>query len=240
VRIDKDACIACELCVPYCPMGAITIDDVAVIDQEECVDCGACSKSKVCPVDAFVYEEPPWPRLLRGEFSNPTQTHVSSTGLPGRGTEEVKTNEVTGRLKPGYLAIGVEFGRPSIGARFRDIEKVAMALAKVGVKFEKRNPVTYLMEDPLTGKMKPEILNEKILSGIIECVFPRESTPQVLETLREATKQIDTVCSVEIMDLVDSNDEVPMEKMLKKLGICYRINGKTNVGLGRLNTEGEE
>jgi len=31
-----------------------------------------------------------------------------------------------------------------------------------------------------------------------------------------------------------------MEKMLKKLGICYRINGKTNVGLGRLNTEGEE
>jgi ferredoxin len=28
-------------------------DEVAVIDQDECVDCGVCRRSGVCPVDCI-------------------------------------------------------------------------------------------------------------------------------------------------------------------------------------------
>ncbi len=232
MKIDGEICIACEACVPYCPMGAISMSDVAVIDQDECVDCGVCLRSRVCPVDCIIYEPAPWPRALRAAFSNPSDEH-KSTGLLGRGTEEVKTNEVTGRLKPGWLVMGVEFGRPVTGTRLRDVEKVAQALAKTGVQFEPKNPVTALMTDPTTGKIQPDVLNEKVLSAIIECVFPREKGPAVLEALKKATQEIDTVCSVEWADLVRADEEVPMEKILSESGIFYRINGKTNIGLGR-------
>lgn len=237
MRIDEGTCIACGECVPYCPMNAIAMDDVAVINQDECVDCGVCQKSEVCPVDCIIYEPAPWPRALRSEFSNPVAPH-KSTGLPGRGTEEVKTNEVTGRLKPGWLAMAVEFGRPVTGARFRDVEKVAQALARLGVQFEPVNPVTFLMEDKATGKMRPDVLSEKVLSAILEFVFPREKGPEVLKALQEVTRELDTVCSVDLMDLVEPDDQVPMDRMLSELGIFHRINGKTNVGLGRPKFKG--
>ncbi|MFQ5997468.1 MAG: 4Fe-4S binding protein, partial [Dehalococcoidales bacterium] len=35
MRIDPEVCIACELCIPYCPMEAISMEgDVAVIDED--------------------------------------------------------------------------------------------------------------------------------------------------------------------------------------------------------------
>lgn len=238
MNIDGDVCISCGECVTYCPMGAISMsNDVATIDQDECVECGICLRSGVCPVDALIYEPTSWPRQLRAAFSNPTVKHPV-TGLAGRGTEEVKTNEVTGRLKRGWLALAVEFGRPVTGARFRDVDMVAQALAKEGVSFEKLSPVTALMEDVKTGKLREDTLNEKVLSAIVECVFPREKGTAVLKALREATQKIDTVCSVVMADLVEDDEQVPMDKMLSELGISYRINGKTNVGLGRPKFEG--
>jgi hypothetical protein len=47
----------------------------------------------------------------------------------GRGTAEVKTNDVTGRVKEGEAGFVIEFGRPSVGARFRDIQEMTKALA---------------------------------------------------------------------------------------------------------------
>jgi NAD-dependent dihydropyrimidine dehydrogenase PreA subunit len=233
LRIDPEICIACEACLAVCPMTAINMqDEVAVIDQDECVDCGVCRRSGVCPVDCIIYEPALWPRAVRVAFSDPFAEH-KVTGLPGRGTEEVKTNEVTGRLQPGWLALGIEFGRPVTGARFRDVDKVAQALARLGVKFEPKNPVTVLMTDQATGKIQEDVLDEKVLSAIIECVFPEEQGPAVLKTLQEVTKEIDTVCSVEMANLVEPDEQVPMEKMLAELGIFYRPNGKTNIGLGR-------
>jgi len=238
MKIDPELCIACEECVPYCPMGAISMkDDVAVTDQDECVECGICLRSGSCSVDAFIDEKAPWPRQIRAEFSNPLVPH-HSTGGGGRGTEEVKTNEVTGRLKPGWLALAVEFGRPLTGTHFRDVDTVAQALAGEGVTFEPENPVTALMEDVKIGKMREDIMNEKVLSAIIECVFPREKGPVVLKAFQDAVKKIDTVCSVVMADLVEPDESVPLEKTLTELGIFYRINGKNNVGLGRPKYKG--
>ncbi|MBN1153148.1 MAG: 4Fe-4S binding protein [Dehalococcoidia bacterium] len=232
MRIDENLCIACGSCVPYCPMKAISLGDVAVIDQDECVECGVCARSKVCPVDAFVDEPAPWPRSVRAAFSNPTVEH-KETRVAGRGTEEMKTNEITGLFKSGWIGMGFEFGRPGIGSRFRDVEKVTQVLAPLGVIFADNNPVTKLMVDKKTGKLTDEVLDEKVMSAIIECVFPIEKMKDVLRAFTEVAPKLHTVVSVECINKVEPDDSLPMDAVLKEMGIARRINGKTNVGLGR-------
>ena len=51
VNIDTDACIAGAACETACPLGAITVEDVAVVDEDVCCECGACVSS--CAVDAL-------------------------------------------------------------------------------------------------------------------------------------------------------------------------------------------
>ena len=233
MRIDGDICIACDVCIPYCPLRAISMEgDVAVIDQDECVDCGVCRNSGVCPVDCIIFEEAPWPRSLRATFSNPRIEH-KATGVAGRGTEEMKTNEVTGRFQRGWVGLGCEFGRPGIGTRFRDVDRVAQVLARHGVAFEPKNPVTMLMEDVKTGKLNEEVLNEKVLSAIIECLLPIEKFEEIISALGEVSKEIDTVMTVECINRADPDGSYPLRKLMDKAGISYRINGKQNAGLGR-------
>jgi len=233
MKIDPEVCIACEACLPYCPVNAISMQgDVAVIDQDECVDCQVCLKSGVCPVDCIYFEPAPWPRSLRTTFSDPRTEH-KATKIAGRGTEEMKTNDVTGRFQRGWVGMGCEFGRPGIGTRFRDVSKVAQVLAKHGVEFESKNPVTFLMEDKKTGKLRDDVLNEKVLSGIIECLYPIEKFEEIMNALKEVAKEVDTVFSVEVINRADPDGSYPLLKMLDEMGIPHYINGKQNVGLGR-------
>ena len=129
MHIDSDKCTGCEQCIPYCPVGAITlVEEVSEIDFDECTECGNCLRLAECPVDAIFQQELEWPRTVRSIFSDPL-TIVEESGISGRGTEEMKTNEVTGRFKFGSVGVALEFGRPILGARFFDIEKVAQALS---------------------------------------------------------------------------------------------------------------
>jgi len=233
VKINAEECIACEACVPYCPVGALTMkDDVAVIDQDECVDCAVCLKSGSCPVDCIVFEAAPWPRSLRTVFSDPRTEH-KATGVAGRGTEEMKTNDVTGRFQRGWVGLGCEFGRPGIGTRFRDVDKVAQVLAKHGVAFETKNPVTVLMEDTKAGKIREDVLNEKVLSAIIECLYPIEKFQEIITALKEVAKEVDTVFSVEVINRAEPDGSYPLRKLLNEMDIPHYINGKQCVGLGR-------
>jgi len=232
MRVDSDTCIACGNCVPYCPMGAITVDDVAVIDQQKCVDCGVCERSSGCPCDSLSQPVEPWPRSLRATFSNPLFEH-KETRIPGRGTEEMKTNDVTGRYGHGYAGLALEMGRPGTGTTFRDVEKVAQALAKHGVEFEPKNPVTSLMVDRQTGRLNPEALDERVLSAIVEFRVPLTQLPAILESVRKVSTQIDTVFSLDIISRVAPDGSVPTVPLLQSLGLNPSINGKANIGLGR-------
>jgi hypothetical protein len=186
----------------------------------------------VCPTGAITPPVLEWPRSIRAVFSDPTTVHPG-TGIPGRGTEEIKCNEVTGRLRKGEAGLVVELGRPGIGARFRDIEKVAMVLARLRPHFESQNPVTQLMVNTETGKMKEEILDEKLMSAIIELKTSQEKLPNLLQALEGVQREVDTVISVGVASTCLSDGTVPHEACVKKAGYTLSPNGKTNIGLGR-------
>ncbi|MGI9952376.1 4Fe-4S dicluster-binding protein [Moorellaceae bacterium AZ2] len=233
MRVDIETCIGCGECTHYCPMNALTLEkDHVTVNKEECVECNICYYSGACPVDALQKEELTWPRAVRGVFSDPLQSH-STTGVPGRGTEEMKTNDVTGRFKEGYAGIAVELGRPGTGARFRDVEKVAMTMARLGVKFEEKNPVTSLMIDKTSGKLRDDVLDEKVLSAIVEFEVPLDKMQEVLKALREVSFEIDTLFSLDLICRIDKNNVAPAAELARAAGFEPSLNGKTNVGLGR-------
>jgi hypothetical protein len=124
-------------------------------------------------------------------------------------------------------------GRPGIGAYFRDIEKITRALAPLGPFFEPKNPVTQLMADAKTGKMKEEILGEKVLSAIIEMKISLPALPEVLRALDAAQKKVETVISVGVASRCLPDGGIPHAEIVKKAGFTLSPNGKTNLGLGR-------
>ena len=229
-------------------MGAIKKDKgdaskAAFIDQNECVECGVCLRSEACRFDAIYWPELPWPRAIRQAFSAVLvgygvldkvgiRGYRRTTTGGGRGTEEMKTNDVTGRYGDGEVGIAAELGRPGVGFRFRDLERVTTGLAERGIRFEFDNPVTVLL-DPETGRIKyREIMDERALSAIVEMKVERERAVEVIETLKELAKQVGTVFSVDIISKC-RDGAILVKPLLEEAGIEVRINGKTNVGLGR-------
>ena len=235
----------------------------ATVDQNECVECYACfngmsqerlnptlvrtirkvfqffrlrfdPEPDVCPTSAFAPEELVWPRVVRRAFSDPRVPH-ESTGVQGRGTEEVKTNDVSGRVKEGEVGFTIEFGRPGVGVWFHEIQKMTWALARAGVSFEKKNPITSLMSDVATGTLRQDILNEKILSAIVEIKVTVDRTEKIIRLVKEVEGQIDTVVALGVGVRCDARgeDEV-VAPILERLGYQL-VRAKTNVGLGRVS-----
>jgi NAD-dependent dihydropyrimidine dehydrogenase PreA subunit len=232
--IDQEVCTGCGECVPYCTMNAIEMSDggYAEIVRDECVECNSCLRADVCPSGAFVKEELEWPRSLRWIMSDPQGVHPI-TGIAGRGTAEIKTNDVTGRIKRGTAGVAVEVGRPNSGTRLRDVERVAMALASLGVEFEPANPVTAMMTDRSTGKIRDDVLGEKVLSGILEFPMKPERLGELALVLRKVAGEIDTVFSVDLACVAEEDGSVPMQRWAEEAGLWISPNGKLNVGLGK-------
>lgn len=233
MKIDKEKCINCGKCIVYCPVEAIKREGKEVImDFEECVECGVCKRSQICPTDAIYQQELVYPRTIRSIMSD-VLTVAEESQISGRGTEEMKTNEVTGRFKDGWVGMAIELGRPGIATYMTDVEKVAMAVAELGVEFEVENPITSMMSNAKTGKFKEEILNERVLSAILEFPAKLEEAKPILMRIAEVSKEIDTVFSLDIASKVYKDGKIPHEEIIEELGFWISPNAKTNVGLGR-------
>lgn len=254
------ACANCVPVCPMGAIAVDTLTNRAVVNEVECVECGTCFRGMsrehlppavvravrkgakllrfrfepepdVCPTGALTPQTLTWPRLVRQAFSDPVVPH-ESTGVGGRGTEEAKTNDVTGRVRKGEAGFTVEFGRPGIGAWFRDIDRVTRALGAAGLAFEANNPVTSLMTDTKTGAIREDILNEKVLSAIVEVKTEMRRVPEVLTVLRTASAQIATVMCVGVSARCDAKGDTELEAILAGEGFHF-WRGKTNMGLGR-------
>jgi ferredoxin len=256
------ACGNCTYVCPMGAIYIDPVIKRATVDSAECVECYSCfngmsqehlnptmvramrkvfqmmrlrfdPEPDVCPTAAFEPDELSWPRVVRRAFSDPRVPH-ESTGVQGRGTEEVKTNDVSGRVKRGEVGFTIEFGRPGVGVWFHEIQKMTWALAKAGVAFEKKNPITSLMEDVPSGTLRPDILNEKILSAIVEIKVTLDRTEEIIHLVKEVESQVDTVIAIGVGARCDDNgEEDEVAPILQRLG--YKLErAKTNIGLGRI------
>lgn len=54
-QVESKRCSACETCLDRCPIGALTMDDVAVVNLDRCIGCGLCTVS--CPTEALQLRE---------------------------------------------------------------------------------------------------------------------------------------------------------------------------------------
>jgi NAD-dependent dihydropyrimidine dehydrogenase PreA subunit len=235
MKIDHEECISCLECIDFCPVSAIFEgDEVIEIDQEECVECSVCLKSGICPTEALYMPEESmqYPRLLRAAFSDTAVSHPN-TDMKGRGTEEMKTNDVTGRFKRGEYGIALEFGRPGIGSKIAEIEKVTKVLCSMNVELEKDNPVYRLIADPETGMMKPEVTQEKVLSAILEFKIKENQLEHIVNTLISVIGNAKTVVSMGLISRFENDGTLPVRERLKGLGISVRPNAKINLGMGR-------
>lgn len=234
--INPEKCVGCKICQIYCTVDAIYAQgNKCAIDQDRCTECYVCLRQKVCPRSAIE------PVALDGFYkqfqhvmSDPVENH-GVTGVTGRGTEEVKTNDVSGRVKKGQVGICIDMGRPGYGVYLRDAEKVAMACAAAGVRLApaEHTPLAALMPDRTTGKLAEECLHYHLLSVIVEGTCREDQLAGVLKALQQVEKEIDTVFSLGLILRMDEKGKNPTLACLDELGIPQPHRGKVNVGLGR-------
>lgn len=233
MKIDVEKCQACAKCIPFCPVGAIRVEKKRItIDADDCLECGVCARSGICQDGAFVRDELTWPRILRAEFSDPMIPH-KKTDIAGRGTAEMKTNDMTGRFRRGEVGVAVELGRPGVGTRFTEVEKITRELARLKIPLEEQNPVSALVQDQEKGTFPPEIHQEKVLSAIVEFKIRFEQLEGTLKLLEHLLPQLDTVASISLIGRSEPDGRIPVEEFLTRKHISFFPNGKVNIGLGR-------
>ena len=236
--IDQSLCIGCGKCVPLCPMEAISLgEETSSIDPNECAECGTCSRAKICPEDAITPAKLEWPRVLRETFSNPLVVH-ETTGITGRGTEGIKTNDSQNRYKRGQIGVFIEVGRPVLGGRFRDVERIVKKFKAHGYKVIPQNPIAALINDPKTGALKTDILDEKVISCVIEFIMPDAAADELMTMVRRLSGEVESVFSLSVGLRADEQGKSRFEEVFGP-DIYELPNLKANIGAA-LSIAGEE
>jgi hypothetical protein len=110
---------------------------------------------------------------------------------------------------------------------------MSKGLAKVGVEFGSKNPVTALFKDIKTGEIREEFLSEKVLSAILEFDIELPMLKDILVAIKRLSGEINTVFSLGIISRVYPDGGIPVISIAQEVGYSVSENAKVNVGLGR-------
>jgi hypothetical protein len=130
-------------------------------------------------------------------------------------------------------AVVVEVGRPGVSTFFHDVQEICTALAKAGVEFDPGSGVTALMVDPAAGRFREDILNERVLNGIVHFSSPNERLLDSLRALKGVSSRINTVFSIGLSNRLKDDGIISTVSIAEEAGFKARPHAKTNVGLGR-------
>jgi hypothetical protein len=114
----------------------------------------------------------------------------------------------------------LEFGRPGLGIRIGEIEKILSPLIRCGVVFETgRNTLGNWMIDRLKGIFQDEVKNERVMRGSVCFVVSSSKIPTILEAIEDCSVlSINTIFSLSVTSAVENSGAAPMIEMLEKMG----------------------
>ena len=98
--------------------------------------------------------------------------------------------------------------------------------------FEEANPITHLMTARDAGLMDPEVLDERVMSAIVEFRTVPANVAAVLGRLHDVADHIDTVMAVGVYARCDAEGQTELDGILAEEGVRV-VRAKTNLGLGR-------
>jgi hypothetical protein len=158
--------------------------------------------------------------------------------VQGRGTEEMKTNDVTNIFQKGKIGFSIELGRPAGGAYLRDLEKVTRKVASMNVEFAEDNPVMQLMQDRSTGALRAEVLDERVLSAIAEFIVPEENALAFIDEMKRfLNSEIDCLVTMSVIARAGPDGQSDFLQTLQGKGVPTYPNGKVNIGMALVTEE---
>ncbi len=90
------------------------------------------------------------------------------------------------------------------------------------------------MSEVSTGTLRADILNEKVMSAIVEIKVPVERTEEIIRIVWEVEKQLDTVVAIGVATRCgEHGEEVVVAPFLNGWDTSSQ-RAKTNIGLGRI------
>jgi hypothetical protein len=88
------------------------------------------------------------------------------------------------------------------------------------------------MPDTATGKIREDILQERVLSANVEIKTSMERVPEMLRTVTRVARELDTIVAIGVSTRCSPEGRSALEEVLRREGYSF-WRGKTNLGLGR-------
>ena len=166
-EIMPDKCMACQICIAECPVGAIELNSagVAEIDPEACVGCGKCAD--VCPVQAVAFDTTKRKKVKREKPARPQVTgQLVAVFIEVQGGEAADVSwELVGKARELADKLQTRVAGIILGSGVRELASEAGALGCDEV---------HLLEHDSLGRYVSSLYGQA-LSGLV-----KELQPEIL------------------------------------------------------------